>query len=155
MNIQISLLKDHHDSIPVLTKIWHEALGKIWCPEIRIQEIESWYHEWLNHDIPLAYIALYDGIPVGACSLQLNDGIRPDLAPWLGDLVVEPKYQKQGIGKMLLDVTVEKAKELGFETLYLFAFDQTIHFYYEKLGWYKIAEDEFKGHPVTVMEIKL
>lgn len=154
MNIQISLLKDYPETIPALANIWYEVLGKIWMPEIGIEEIKSLYYEELNQDMPLTYMARYGEIPVGSCTLELNSGIRPDLRPWIGDLVVDLNYQKQGIGKMLLDVTVEKAKELGFKKLYLFTFDQTIPLYYEKLGWYKIAKDEFKGHPVTVMEIK-
>ena len=56
---------------------------------------------------------------------------------------------------MLVDVAVMKAKKLGFEKLYLFAFDPTIPEYYEPLGWKKIGMDEFKSHPVTVMEIGL
>jgi N-acetylglutamate synthase-like GNAT family acetyltransferase len=55
---------------------------------------------------------------------------------------------------MLIDMTLLKAKELGFEKLYLFAFDQTIPSYYESLGWKKIGMDEFKSHPVTVMEVE-
>jgi len=153
--ITIDLLKNHPASIPRCAEIWHEVLGKIWMPEIGIQEIEFWYHEWLHHDMPLAYIALYDDIPVGACSLQLNDGVRPDLAPWLGDLVVKPSYQKQGIGKMLIDAAKNKAAELGFRKLYLFAFDPTIPDYYTQLGWEKIGMDEFKSNPVTVMEVVL
>jgi len=153
--IKIDLLKNHPEVIPMLANIWHEVLGKIWMPEIGIEEIESFYYEELNHDMPLTYIALYGEIPVGSCTLQLNDDVRPDLGPWIGDLVVDPKYQKQGIGKMLLDVTVEKAKELGFEKLYLFAFDPTIPEYYQRLGWKTIGMDEFKSHPVTVMEIGL
>lgn len=69
------------------------------------------------------------------CSLRENDGIRLDLRPWFGSLVVDPKHQKQGIGKMLLDVAALKEKELGFEKLYLFAFDPTIPEYYECLRW--------------------
>jgi predicted N-acetyltransferase YhbS len=89
------------------------------------------------------------------CSLRDNDGIRPDLAPWLGSLVVDPAYQNQGIGTMLIDRTKQKARTLGFELLYLFAFDRTIPEYYERLGWRKIGMDEFKGYPVTTMEIAL
>ena len=37
------------------------------------------------------------------CSLRGNDGIRPDLTPWLGSLVVHPDYQKQGVGRRLID----------------------------------------------------
>ena len=105
--------------------------------------------------LSITFVALHGDLPVGMCSLRENDGIRPDLTPWLGSLVVDPKYQKQVIGKMLIDVTVLKAKELGFEKLYLFAFDHTIPAYYKRLGWKKIGMDEFKSHPVTVMEMEL
>ena len=153
--IKINLLKNHPYAIPALANIWHEVLGKIWMPEIGIEEIESLYYEELQHDLPLTYIALYDKIPVGSCTLELNGGIRPDLGPWLGDLVVDPKYQKQGVGKMLVDVAFQNAKALGFEKLYLFAFDPAVPKYYERLGWKKIGMDEFKSNPVTVMELEL
>lgn len=153
--IKIDLLKNHLGSIPKLAEIWYEAFGKIWEPNPPISEITSWFYEWLNDSIPLAYVSLYDGEPVGTCSLQLNDGIRPDLSPWLGDLVVDPKHQKKGIGRMLIDATTKKAQELGFEKLHLYSFDPTIHDYYTRLGWNTIGIDEFKSHPVTVMEIGL
>jgi N-acetylglutamate synthase-like GNAT family acetyltransferase len=56
---------------------------------------------------------------------------------------------------MLVDVAVEKAKELGFEKLYLFTFEPTVSEYYQHLGWKKIGMDEFKSQPVTVMEVGL
>jgi GNAT superfamily N-acetyltransferase len=153
--IKIDLLKNHPNFIPEIAHIWHEVLGRIWIPDMSVEEIASWYYEDLNDAMPLAYIALYKDMPVGSCTLQLNDGIRPDLSPWLGDLVVDSKYQKQGIGKMLVDIAMKKAKELGFKKLYLFAFDPTIPAYYQRLGWEKIGMDEFKSHPVTVMAIGL
>jgi GNAT superfamily N-acetyltransferase len=155
LNVKIACIKDHPEAIPALAGIWHEVLGKIWMPEIGIEEIESLYYEELNLGMPITYAALYDQIPVGSCTLELNGGIRPDLGPWIGDLVIDPKYQKQGIGKMLLDFTVEKAKELGFEKLYLFTFDPTIPSYYEKFGWKTIGTDKFKSHSVTVMDVML
>lgn len=153
--IIIDLLKNQPQAIPTLANIWHEVLGKIWMPEIGIEEIEFLYYEELKQDMPLTYIALYGEIPVGSCTLQINDSIRPDLGPWIGDLVVDPKYQKQGIGKMLIFAAIEKAKQLGFEKLYLFTFDPSISEYYRQLGWKKIGMDEFKSHPVTVMEVGL
>lgn len=153
--IKIDLLNNHPHAIPALANIWHEVLGKIWMPEIGIEEIESLYYEELKQNMPLTYIALYGEIPVGSCTLELNGGIRPDLTPWLGDLVVAPEYQKQGIGKMLVDVAVKKAKALDSEKLYLFTFDPAIPEYYEGLGWKKIGIDKFKSHPVTVMEVRL
>ncbi len=153
--ITIDLLKNHPYAIPTLSNIWHEVLGKIWLPEISIAEIEALSYEELKEDIAITYIALYDDIPVGFCTLELDGGIRPDLGPWIGDLVVDPKYQKQGIGKKLLDAMTLKAKELRFKKLYLFTFDPGITGYYARFGWKKFAMDEFKGRPVTLMEIEL
>ncbi len=150
--IKIDLLKNHPNTIPALADIWHEVLGKIWVPDIPIERVITRLKESRNDQaLPITFVALDGDLPVGMCSLRENDGIRPDLTPWLGSLVVDPKYQKQGIGKMLIDVTVLKAKELKFKKLYLFAFDPTIPKYYERLGCKKIGMDEFKSHPVTVM----
>ncbi len=153
--IRVDLLKNHPQSIPTLANIWHEVLGKIWMPEIGIEEIESLYYEELKHDMPITYVALYDETPVGSCTLELKGGIRPDIGPWIGDLVVDRKYQKQGIGKLLLDEAIEKAKQLNFKKLYLFTFDPSIPSYYEKFGWKKIGTEEFNSHPVTLMEVTL
>lgn len=155
LNIKIAYLGDYPETIPILGSIWYEVLGKIWMPEISIEKIESLYYEELKGDMPFTYIAFCGETPVGSCTLQLNDGIRPDLKPWLGDLVIDPKYQKQGIGKMLVSATIEKAKQLNFKKLYLFAFDLTVLSFYEKIGWSKIGTDKFNSHPVTVMELVL
>lgn len=152
--IKIDLLKHHPEAIPTLSNIWSKMLGK-WSPNVKSEEVEIWLHEWLNDSIPLSYISLDGSTPVGMCSLQLNDGIRPDLMPWLGDLCIDQAYQKRGIGKLLVNATQKKAKELGFDKLYLFAPDPTIPSYYERLGWRKIGLDRYNGHPVTVMEVQL
>ena len=46
---------------------------------ISAKEIEALYYEELNQEMPITYIALYNKTPVGSCSLQLSDDIRPDL----------------------------------------------------------------------------
>jgi GNAT superfamily N-acetyltransferase len=154
--ITIDILKNHPSSIPRLARIWYELIGSMWTPDIPVAEVEAWMNEWHNQDaLPLAHIALSGNIPVGSCSLRVNDGIRPDLSPWLGELSVDSAYRNQGVGELLINATKDKARQLGFGKLYLFAFDPTIPDYYKRLGWNKIAMDEFKEHPVTVMEIKL
>jgi len=47
--------------------------------------------------------------------------------PWLGSLVVSSEYQNIGIGSLLIQTTIDKAQRMGFEKLYLFAFDKTAH----------------------------
>ncbi len=153
--IKIDYLKNHPNAIPRLSNIWHEVLGKIWMPEISIEEIKALSYEELKSDMPITYIALHNYIPVGFCTLELDAGVRQDLGPWIGDLVVDPKYQKQGIGKMLIDTAIRAAKELRFKKLYLFTFDPNITEYYARFGWKKIGTTNFKSHPVILMEVKL
>lgn len=154
--ITIEPLSKHQNTIPDLAKIWHEGLGKNWLPDVAIERVQQKFQEHLNEDkLPLTFVAFHDEKPVGMCSLRVNDGIRPDLMPWLGSLVVDPGYQKQGIAKELINAIKAKAIQLGFKKLYLFAFDPTLPQYYEQLGWEIIGMDKFQHHPVTVMEIYL
>lgn len=154
--LHIELLKNHPECIPELAKIWHQVLGSIWVPDIPIERVEQNLQNHLNENtLPLTYVAFIDNQPVGMCSLRITDGILPDLSPWLGSLVVDPRHQKKGIAKQLVDTIMDKAKQFRHKKLYLFAFDLTIPQYYSRLGWRKIGMDEFKGRPVTVMEIIL
>ena len=50
---------------------------------------------------------------------------------------------------------VPTKKRVLRKSAYLFAFDPTIPEYYGRLGWRTIGMDEFKSHPVTVMEVAL
>lgn len=134
--VTIKFLKDRQDCIPVLADIWCDVLGKIWLPDVPKNRIVENLKLHLNIDsLPLTLVAFEGDIPVGMCSLRANDGIRPDLMPWLGSLVVSAEHQHKGIGSKLIQSTVDKARQMGFEKLYLFAFDKTIPEYYQQLGW--------------------
>jgi len=156
MQIKIAYLKDNSDEIPKLASLWHEVLGSIWVPDIPIKRVEERFRDHLNDDLlPITFIAFDGNKLVGSVSLRENDGIRPDLMPWLGSLIVDKSYQKAGIGKMLIEATKQKASQLNFKKLYLFTFDPTLPSYYLRHGFNKLGMDEFKGHNVTVMETDL
>jgi predicted N-acetyltransferase YhbS len=152
----IDLLKNHPKCIPALATIWKNVLGQIWLPNVCIERVEGNLHNHLNSDqLPLTFVAFDDNMPVGMCSLRVTDGIRPDLTPWLGSLVVAQNRQNQGIGMKLINRAKEKALEMGFETLYLLTFDTRLHGYYERLGWSTVSQDELQGNRVTIMNIDL
>lgn len=131
-------------------------MGSIWVPDISVERVEQRFHDHLNDVVlPITFVAFNGNKLVGGVSLRENDGIRPDLMPWLGSLIVDSGYQKKGIGGMLINAAKQKALEMRFEKLYLFAFDPTLPAYYERFGFNKIGMDEFKGHPVTMMETML
>ena len=91
--ITIDLLKNHPKSIPKLAIIWHDVLGKTWVPDIPVSRVIERFNDHLNDKtLPLTFVAIENNMPVGMCSLRENDGIRPDLMPWLGSLVVDSAY---------------------------------------------------------------
>ncbi|MBA2649279.1 MAG: GNAT family N-acetyltransferase [Legionella sp.] len=156
MHIKITYLKDHPEAIPALAKIWHKVLGSIWVPDIPIERVEQRFDDHLNDTLlPITLVAFDGNKLVGGVSLRENDGIRPDLRPWLGSLVVDSAYQKRGVGGMLIDATKQKAFELHFIKLYLFTFDPNLPAYYARYRFNKIGIDEFSQHQVTVMETTL
>ncbi|MES2212308.1 MAG: GNAT family N-acetyltransferase [Pseudomonadota bacterium] len=154
--ISIDLLSHYPEHIPALARLWQRLLGPVCGHHTPLHEIELWLQEWRNENkLPIAFVALADNIPVGICSLQVNDGIRPELKPWLGDLCVDPIYQGKGIAHMLITATKEQAKRLEFKSLYLYTFDATLPGYYQHLGWEVIGLEQSHNQPVTVMRIYL
>ena len=153
--IKIEKLKNCPEAIANLATLWYENLGRKWTPDIKLKTIAGWYHEWLNDELPLAYVALEDDTPVASFSLQWEDGVRPDLKPWLGDLVVAKMHQDRGIGTQLIRFAIEKVKEMGFEQLYLFTFDEKLTTYYAKFGYCIFAHDHYENKPVIIMKLDL
>lgn len=153
MDSKIAYLKDHPEKIPALAKIWHEVLASIWISDISIEEVEHGFYSELNDSsLPLTLVAIQNTQVIGAVSLHEHDEIRPDLAPWLESLVVDKAYQNQGVGKILVHEAKQKARDLHFKKLYLFAFEPNLVTYYEQLGFQSIGIEGFKGRAVTIME---
>ena len=155
-NIEIKLLTDCEEHIPALAKLWHEEISQHWVPDASIEKAKKRLIAHLNKEaIPMAMVALQDGSPVGMVCLRETDGIRPGVTPWLGSLVVNPKFRGQKVGERLINTVKEKAAELGYQILYLLAFNPTIPNWYEKLGWNRMSDDELFGHRVAVMSISI
>lgn len=153
--IEIKPLANDTGCLAVLAQIWCDVLGDKWLPNISKEEICSDFSQHAEDSkLPLTFVAYYQGEPVGMCSLYDNDGIRPDLTPWLGDLVVSAEHQSKGIGKKLVQTVVNEARCRGFGKLHLFTFEQKVAEYYKKQGWSEIATDEYCGQPVIVMNLK-
>lgn len=155
-NCEIKLLADCSQHIPYLAQLWYEQIGR---PVILNASVEQATQNILKHlnnnSLPLTLVALKDEQPVGMASLRQTDSLRSDLTPWLASLVVDPNYRQCKIGEQLIEAIKSKAIALGYVTLYLLTFNQTIPEWYKKLGWQIIGSDQLMGLPVTVMSIKL
>jgi len=152
VNCEIKSLVDCQQHIPALAKLWYEEISRHWVPNASIDRNLQGLVDHLNRNtLPIACIALQDGKPVGMACLRDTDGIMPGVGPWLGSLIVDPRYRNQKIGERLIDAVKAQAKILGYPLLYLLAFDATIPGWYTRLGWEPIGEDKLFGHQVAVM----
>ena len=155
-NIEIKLLADCEEHIPALAKLWYEEISQHWVPDASIEKAKKRLITHLNKEaIPMAMVALQDGSPVGMVCLRETDGIRPGVTPWLGSLVVNPKFRGQKVGERLINSVKTQAKLFHHNILYLLAFDPTIPLWYARLGWQHVGEDMLLGHRVTVMSISI
>jgi len=155
MKIDIAYLKDYPQHLSLIAQWIFNEWGH-YNPGSSLDRAKSKLNEHLNKDsLPITFVALENNQPVGTCSLRINDGIRPDLAPWLGSLYVEPNFRCRGIGEKLIDAVIKKAQNMKFQKVYLLAFDPTLPNWYRKLGWEGIGEDLLNGYPVSVMEKSL
>ncbi len=152
----IKPLIDNQEHIPVLAELWYGEISRHWAPNASIDKAKQKLVEHSNSNtMPIAFVALCNGKAVGMACLRKTDGIRPGVAPWLGSLVINPKYRGQQIGEALINTVKDQAKNLGHQILYLLAFDPTIPSWYRRLGWQLIGDDELFGHCVSVMSISL
>ncbi len=79
-------------------------------------------------------VAELDGRVVGCCALQI---IWADLAE-IKSLAVEEAQAGKGIGKMLLDLAIEQARELGVQRVFALTLAPS---YFEKMGFERIEMD--------------
>lgn len=119
------------------------------------KRVESFKQHSQKKQIPFTILALDDGRAVGMASLRPNDGIRPDLTPWLGSVFVDPLLRNKGIGQLLVEEVCRLAKELGYPKVYLLTYEDSLPSWYSRLGWRTISRDVCHGHSVSVMEIEL
>lgn len=151
--VTIEYLHKNMHHVPLLSQLWWSLLGRIWAPDVGTDVVESWMYSWKHEDqLPVGHVALAEGRPIGFCALQKTDGVRSELSPWLTDLCVDPAYQRHGVGRQLIHTTENKALELGFKKLYLFAFDVTLPEYYQRLGFSVIGLDSHRGSSIIIME---
>ena len=77
------------------------------------------------------------------------------VTPWLGGLLVKSDHQHQGIGEHLHHWAIDYIHSLGYQKLYLLAFDEKIVEWYKNLGWATFKSVKSNKHSTTIMEIKL
>ncbi|TXC93020.1 GNAT family N-acetyltransferase [Metabacillus litoralis] len=86
----------------------------------------SWYH-----------VSIYDGAKLIAFGRMISDGVYQSL---ICDVMVNPNYQKQGLGKQIIEELVDKCKESGIQSIQLFS-AKGKQLFYKKLGFEEREQD--------------
>jgi GNAT superfamily N-acetyltransferase len=126
-----------------------------------LEDLLKNYRERMNTDrLPLTLVAVRAGLAVncrelvGMVSLKFHDmDTRPDLDPWLGGLLVLPKWRNRGVGTMLMQRATEEARRLNISRLYLWT--HSAEGLYHELGWQVVERTNYFGKEAVVMQIHL
>jgi GNAT superfamily N-acetyltransferase len=117
--IRIEPLSAHPEAIPAL-RAWFEAEWPAWYgPEGPGSAEDDLRAFAAGEGLPSGVVALRgDGI-LGVGALK-EDSIpsHRHLSPWAAAGLVRPELRGQGIGGMLLEALVERARELGFARIH-------------------------------------
>lgn len=151
---QIKLLNQCPDYAPLLA-YWSYNLWYRKRPIEYDTIIKDYRKRAAGNEIPLAFVAIDETMPVGMASLKPNDlWARKDLNPWLASLYVVPEFRNRGIAGALVDAVVARGRDLGFERIYLFLGPHEhldLSRYYSKRGW-RYLEDALDNdnHPTKI-----
>lgn len=84
--------------------------------------------------LPMGYACYNDDILVGFCTLKKENLKKyPEIYPWISSVMIFDEYRHQGYGTKMLEEVANKAKELGYDKVYLWT-DQASDFY-KKIGY--------------------
>lgn len=103
----------------------------------------------------LSLVALVEDKVVGhilLTKIEIRDENQGTASLALAPVAIQPEYQGQGIGKMLIELAVQKAKDLGYTSIIVLGHDK----YYPKFGFvptskwgikppFEVPEEVFMG----------
>jgi GNAT superfamily N-acetyltransferase len=161
-NVTIDYLTNCPELVDELARLSWEEWQEVY--QQRQQTLEhsvNNYRERMNtHRLPLTLVAVRAGLQancrelVGMVSLKFHDmDTRPDLDPWLGGLLVLPKFRNHGVGTMLMHRATEEARRLNVQQLYLWT--HSAEGLYHKLGWQVVERTNYFGKEAVVMQTDL
>jgi GNAT superfamily N-acetyltransferase len=143
-------LADRPELVPVLAGWFFDEWGQH-NSNLTQEIIENNLKGRLNRDqVPLVIVQMLDGSPIASASIKIQEmETHPQYMHWLGSVYVLPKYRQQGIGSNLIRRTIEEAKRVGVEQLYLYTRNKEE--LYSKLGWRPIETPIYHGRQVIIM----
>lgn len=152
--VHIDHLANHRYALQKIVSWVHSEWGHL-MPDISYPTLLSIFSERTTpHRIPGTFIALRDDEIVGTASIVAHDmSTRMDLYPWMAAVFVPPDHRGKGIGSALVRASIDEARYIGLERIYLLTPDRVS--FYTRLGWVELEDAEYRGENVTIMIYKL
>ena len=149
MTIEIASIAARPDLIPAAAlRFWTQWGRK---GGYTLPEAEAWI---ATHTATIGpnqcWVLLESGQPAAIASFEVHDlDARPDLTPWLANLVVDEACRGRGHAIRLVRHVEEACRAADIPALYLNT--ESAAALYARLGWVEIGTAAHKGHPVTIM----
>ena len=149
---EIALLADRPEAIPTIAAgyeaewdFWYGSGGKGNAKTDLVARSNA-------QAMPIGFVALEDGIAVGAVALVANAiAPRPELSPCLVGLWVAPEHRRRGVATALLAASVAKAAALKYRVAYVATTNAQALF--ERTGWTEIERTKFRGEEFWIYAI--
>jgi GNAT superfamily N-acetyltransferase len=156
--MKIDYLANYQHLIPTVAQ-WYLDAWRKFSENLSTEHTKLKLAERLNTDkLDVCFLCFNDDCNnelIGTFSLTQKDiPNNEQFSPCFSNLFVAEKYRRRKIGKKLIEHVKQQAKNFGFEKMYLYTTNKTIHLWYEKLGWKIIKEDIlFEKFPIKIMEV--
>ncbi len=123
--------------IPRILELYEELTGE--RHDLTRHETEPIFAEinaMAGHEL---LVAEEDGVVVGTMVLLIVPNFSHGALPWaiVENMVVDPAHRRQGIGRMLVDYAIARAREAGCYKLQLLSSTKRreAHWFYKRLGF--------------------
>ncbi len=149
MSIEIVTIVDRPDLIPAAARWQWEQWGR--KNNVPIEQVEAFMaSHTATSGPPQCFVLLDDGVPAAVATLEHHDlDARPDLTPWLANLVVDPAFRGRGHAIRLVQHTEAACRAAGLPRFYLNT--ESAAPLYARLGWVEIGTAPHYDHTVTIM----
>ncbi len=152
--MEIKNLKDALEFLPAIAR-WHHDEWVDYNPDLSFEDRLKRMQEHLHDDlVPSTWVAIEAGEVIGSAAIgECDMESHPELSSWLESVFVAPEHRNRGVASKLVSAVMSEAVKENIEMMYLFTPDRQS--LYARLGWKVFSEEQYMGHDVTIMSVKL